>query len=661
MKEILQKLVQLNEKQNKELQGQTKATLDLKKEFRSKGMSDADITKELKKIAAGGFKDTLTKQNKAILDEQRERKVHNTIAGNIGGAVKRGVGGAVSGVANFLTPRGFLDKTGIVKQGGGGIIDQAFEARKARNDRIKARVMAGEVPEVKGVFNKLKQGFQLSGEAKKEQKQRREQAKLETAVEKDKQFMINNGIDEKTAEEAAMKKDGRGQKLNALAKLTSLSSFGSKDDKKDSKNSSKKDGEGKKDSKGLSEKEREDIKARDDQTKLLEKIVENTGGSTTTGGGSEDTPKGGGLLKGIGAGLGFLGKGIAGLGKGLGILAKSIGQGLAQGILAMVPALAALAAPPVLLGLGALTLAFMGIGKALGYMAPFMEKLAPVLSDVVKTMGSVLIEFIKGIPEMIVRIGGVITDLITTIAGAITGFMDKIVESIERLSVLDAGNMLKVGLGLTAIAGGLIAFSAGEAVAGVTNLVGGLFRAVTGQKSTVENLQEIAALGPDLEKAGVGMEKLARGMGGFDDVDSEQVEEQVVAASDIAKSADPAGAVAATRKSNKSQRRQMIDERRMKLRQQVEDLPPGEYIIKQGVVYDAKSGDIVSDTSKQISDYDREARKGGGNANINAPTNTNINTQTSNNFIRPQVRNNDNTVSAYYRGNWALESNASSF
>ena len=655
MKEILQKLVQLTEKQNKEIEGQTRATHDLKKEFRSKGMSDADITKELKKIAAGGFKDTLTKQNKTILDEQRERKVHNTIAGNIGGAVKRGVGGAVSGVANFLTPRGFLDKTGIVKQGGGGIIDQAFEARKARNDRIKARVMAGEVPEVKGVFNKLKQGFQLSGEAKKEQKQRREQSKLEAAVEKDKQFMIDNGIDEKTAEEAAMKKGGRGQKLNALAKLSSMSSFGSK--QKQNENIK----EGKKDSKGLSEKEREDIKARDDQTKLLEKIVENTGGSTTTGGGSEDTPKGGGLLKGIGAGLGFLGKGIAGLGKGLGILAKSIGSGLAKGILAMVPALAALAAPPVLLGLGALTLAFMGIGKALGYMAPFMEKLAPVLSDVVKTMGSVLIEFIKGIPEMIVRIGGVITDLITTIAGAITGFMDKIVESIERLSVLDAGNMMKVGLGLTAIAGGLIAFSTGEAIAGVTNLVGGLFRAVTGQKSTVENLQEIAALGPDLEKAGVGMEKLARGMGGFDDVDSEQVEEQVVAAGNIAKSADPAGAVAATRKSNKSQRRQMIDERRMKLRQQVEDLPPGEYIIKQGVVYDAKSGDIVSDTSKQISDYDREAGKGGGNANINAPTNTNINTQTSNNFIRPQVRNNDNTVSAYYRGNWALESNASSF
>lgn len=660
MKEILQKLVQLNEKQNKELQGQTKATLDLKKEFRAKGMSDADITKEIKKIAAGGFKDTLTKQNKAILDEQRQRKVHNTIAGNIGGAVKEKVSGAVSSVANFMTPRGFLDKTGIVKKGGGGIIDQAFEARKARNDRIKARVMAGEVPEVKGVFNKLKQGFQLSGEAKKEQKQRREQAKLEAAVEKDKQFMIDNGIDEKTAQEAAMKKDGRGQKLNALAKLTSLSSFGSKDDKKDSKNSSKKDGEGKKDSKGLSEKEREDVKARDDQTKLLEQIAENTSGSTAPGG-SEDTPKGGGLLKGIGAGLGFLGKGIAGLGKGLGILAKSIGQGLAQGILALVPALSALAAPPVLLGLGALTLAFMGIGKALQWMAPFMKEIAPVLSDIVKTVGDVLIEFIKGIPEMIVRIGGVITDLITTIAGAITGFMDKIVESIERLSVLDAGNMLKVGLGLTAIAGGLIAFSAGEAVAGVTNLVGGLFRAVTGQKSTVENLQEIAALGPDLEKAGVGMEKLARGMGRFDDVDSEQVQEQVVAASDIAKSADPAGAVAATRKSNKSQRRQMIDERRMKLRQQVEDLPPGEYIIKQGVVYDAKSGDIVSDTSKQISDYDREARKGGGNANINAPTNTNINTQTSNNFIRPQVRNNDNTVSTYYRGNWALESNASSF
>jgi len=654
MKEILQKLLQHSEKQTKAIESQTKVNDKLSKDLRSKGMSDKEITKELKKIAAGDFKETITKQNRTILDEQRERKVHNTIAGNIGGAVKRGVGGAVSGVANFLTPRGFLDKTGIVKQGGGGIIDQAFEARKARTDRIKARVMAGEVPEVKGVFNKLKQGFQLRGEAAKEQATRREQAKLEASIEKDKQFMMDNGIDEETAQKAAEKKGGRGKKLNALAKMTSLTAFESKEKQKENIK------EGKKDSKGLSEKEREDIKSRDDQTKLLEQIVENTGGSSATGGG-EDTPKGGGLLKGIGAGLGFLGKGIAGLGKGLGILAKSIGQGLAQGILAMVPALAALAAPPVLLGLGALTLAFMGIGKALGYMAPFMEKLAPVLSDVVKMLGSVFIEFIKGIPEMIVRIGGVITDLITTIAGAITGFMDKIVESIERLSVLDAGNMMAVGLGLGAIAAGLIAFSAGEAVAGVTNLVGGLFRAVTGQKSTVENLQEIAALGPDLEKAGVGMEKLARGMGGFDDVDSEHVEEQVVAAGDIAKSADPAGAVAATRKNNKSQRRQMIDERRLSLREKMKDLPPGEYIMKRGVVYDAKTGDVVSDTSKQISDYDRNSGKGGGGTNINAPTNTNISTQTSNNFIRPQVRNNDNTVSAYYKGNWMMESAASSF
>jgi len=83
-------------------------------------------------------------------------------------------------------------------------MDQAFEARKARNDRFKARVLAGAVPGVKGVFNKLKQGFQLRGEAAKEQATRREQAKLEGAIEKDKQFMMDNGIDEETAQKVAV-------------------------------------------------------------------------------------------------------------------------------------------------------------------------------------------------------------------------------------------------------------------------------------------------------------------------------------------------------------------------------------------------------------------------------------------------------------------------
>jgi len=657
MKEILQKLSLQSEKQTKAVEAQTKMNSEIASKLSKTGFSEKEMLAQLKKIAAGDYRKPLTEQNKAILDEQRDRKVHNTIAGNIGGAVKRGVGGAVSGVANFLTPRGFLDKTGIVKKGSGGIIDQAFEARKARNDRIKARVMAGEVPEVKGILNKLKQGFQLSGEAAKEQKQRREQAKLEDAVSKDEQFMIDNGIDPTIARKKALEKDDRGKKLNELAELTKTTAFGSKEKAKAAGEEEKE--KEKADSNVVTEEEREQLKLQEGQVDKLTEIADNTKTMADAFSGKASSKSsgdsGGGMFGGIG-------KGLTGLGKGIGGLTKGVLSGLSKGILALVPALAALAAPPVLLGLGALTLAFMGIGKALGYMAPFMEKLAPVLQDVVKTLGSVFIEFIKQIPEMIVSIGGVITDLIKTISDSVINFIDKITESIERLAALDGGNMMQVGLGLASIGTGLTVFAAGSAVNGLKELVGGLLNKLTGGKSTVEQLQELAALGPDLEKAGVGMEKLARGLGGFGNIDSEQVNEQVVAAKAKVTNITSGKMSPVTSYTKNGRTYKLTDQERMALSsadlsgQEIVTGPNGE----QRLVL--KDGEKLTAANGAIRDAERQAMREmmGGNTNINAPTTT-VNNSTSNNVVKAPVRNVDTSVNAYYRGNWIMESNASSF
>jgi len=657
MKEILQKLSLQSEKQTKAVEAQTKMNSEIASKLSKTGFSEKEMLAQLKKIAAGDYRKPLTEQNKAILDEQRDRKVHNTIAGNIGGAVKRGVGGAVSGVANFLTPRGFLDKTGIVKKGSGGIIDQAFEARKARNDRIKARVMAGEVPEVKGILNKLKQGFQLSGEAAKEQKQRREQAKLEDAVSKDEQFMIDNGIDPTIARKKALEKDDRGKKLNELAELTKTTAFGSKEKAKAAGEEEKE--KEKADSNVVTEEEREQLKLQEGQVDKLTEIADNTKTMADAFSGKASSKSsgdsGGGMFGGIG-------KGLTGLGKGIGGLTKGVLSGLSKGILALVPALAALAAPPVLLGLGALTLAFMGIGKALGYMAPFMEKLAPVLQDVVKTLGSVFIEFIKQIPEMIVSIGGVITDLIKTISDSVINFIDKITESIERLAALDGGNMMQVGLGLASIGTGLTVFAAGSAVNGLKELVGGLLNKLTGGKSTVEQLQELAALGPDLEKAGVGMEKLARGLGGFGNIDSEQVNEQVVAAKAKVTNITSGKMSPVTSYTKNGRTYKLTDQERMALSsadlsgQEIVTGPNGE----QRLVL--KDGEKLTAANGAIRDAERQAMREmmGGNTNINAPTTT-VNNSTSNNVVKAPVRNVDTSVNAYYRGNWIMESSASSF
>jgi hypothetical protein len=73
------------------------------------------------------------------------------------------------------------------------------------------------------------------------------------------------------------------------------------------------------------------------------------------------------------------------------------------------------------------------------------------------------------------------------------------------------------------IGAGLASFGLGGAVLGVTNLVGGLLNAVSGQKSPIEQLEQIAKLGPGLQQAGLGIEKLSSGLAGFSSTDGNKV------------------------------------------------------------------------------------------------------------------------------------------
>lgn len=625
MKEILQKLLLETEKQSKLSETANKR----------RAMTDKEMTEQFKKIAKGDFLKPLSEGNAAVLDRARDAKVHNTLAGNIGGAVM----GGVKNVGSFFTPRGFLDKTGIVKKGSGGIIDQMFEARKARTDRIKARVMAGEVPEEKGIFAKIKQGIQLSGEAKREQAQRRELAKLD----EQEQFMRDNGIDEQTIAQSDVR-----EKKNSLAEQMKVTGFGAKEEDDE-----------KADSNVVTEEEREQLKIQEDQSDKLDDIAENTKDMAAAlsgkGSGSSKPEESGGMFSGIGGAL-------SGLGKGVGGLAKGLGSGIGKGLIGLSTGLMALANPAALLGLGAVTLAVMGIAKALEIAAPAIKEFVPVMKEMVSTIGEVFIEGIKAIPEIISSVADAIVNLIGGIKDIIVGVMDKIVESVERLGKVDGTNLLAVGGGLFAVAAGLGAFATGSVVKGVTDTLGSLFNAVSGRKSTVEQLEDIAKLGPDLEKAGTGMEKLARGLGGFSDVESEKVEQDVVVAKAKVTNISKGKMSPVTSYTKNGRTYKLTDEERMALSnadlsgQEIVTGPNGE----QRLVL--KDGDKLTAANGAIKDAERQAMREmmGGNTNINAPTTT-VNNSTSNNVVKAPVRNVDTSVNAYYRGNWIMESNASSF
>lgn len=239
----------------------------------------------------------------------------------------------------------------------------------------------------------------------------------------------------------------------------------------------------------VSEDEIESARRVENQTAILEKIEKNTagGGNVKAIAPAEGGAGGGGILGGIGLGLASLGGGLAALGKGAGKGIQSLLFGLARG-------LAAMANPATIIGLGAVTLAVMGIGKALEMAAPGIE-----------AFGNAAEKIIGGIAEGIVAIVNSITD------------------AIERLAAVDGMNLIQVGAGLLAVSAGMATFGAANAVAGVGNLVGGLLSKVSGQKSPVDQIIALGESGVNIEKAGIGVEKLGNGLKAFSSIDADKI------------------------------------------------------------------------------------------------------------------------------------------
>ena len=344
----------------------------------------------------------------------------------------------------------------------------------------------------------------------------------------------------------------------------------------------------------------EQLKVQGAQSDLLAKIEENTrpGGTPTTKAESGEGG-GGGLLGGIGLGLKALGGGIQGLMSGAGKGIAAFLRGLAVG-------LASLANPATLVGLGAITLSIMGIGKALEMAAPFMEAFAPVLMKVVETIQTVFVAAIEKIPETIRAIGEVITGVITAISDSIVAVIDAVTSSIERLAAIDGTNLLSVGAGLAAVAAGMVAFGAGSAVAGVGNLVGGLLGAVTPGGSAIDQIMKLGNNGPNIEKAGVGVEKLAAGMTAFSSINTEKIK-----------------AIAAL---------------------------PVEKIAAMGAAMG--NAGVVEGKSAQNRALDAQAQGGGGgNTAVVAPTINNTTRQTQ--LIKPPIRNQESSVGSWLRSKYA--------
>jgi hypothetical protein len=101
------------------------------------------------------------------------------------------------------------------------------------------------------------------------------------------------------------------------------------------------------------------------------------------------------------------------------------------------------------------------------------------------------------------------------------GFKD-MTDGIERLANLDGNNLLTVAAGIGALGLAMAAFGAGQAAAGLGNLVSRFL--TIGTDSPIEQLIKIGASGEGVEKAGIGMEKLSAGMAAFNKVDAKSLD-----------------------------------------------------------------------------------------------------------------------------------------
>jgi hypothetical protein len=146
--------------------------------------------------------------------------------------------------------------------------------------------------------------------------------------------------------------------------------------------------------------------------------------------------------------------------------------------------------------------------------------------------------------------------------------------------------------------------SLANAVAGVGNLVGGFLGAISGQKSPVDQILALGEKGEGVEKAGIGVEKLATGLQAFSSIDAEKIK---------AIAALPTEKIAAM----------------------------GAAMGNAGQVY-AKSGENAG-----------AATKGGGGTQtnvVNAPV-SNVSKQS--NVIRAPIRNRDSSAQEYMRSRYA--------
>lgn len=214
-------------------------------------------------------------------------------------------------------------------------------------------------------------------------------------------------------------------------------------------------------------------------------------GKTTT----KTASSSGGFLK-------TLGNGIKSIGKGVGGALKAIGKGLGGFLKGLSGGLASLANPAALIGLAAITLAFIGLAAAIRIMGPALEPLGKMFKSIFEGIAAIVVPVIEILVNGFVQLADVIGNtmigmmeafapIVETVAGAFVSIAEVVGETI--IGVFDsigntigmiveksgsAGEVMLMAGAITALGFALGSFGVtsgvGAAAGGIGNAVGAI-------------------------------------------------------------------------------------------------------------------------------------------------------------------------------------------
>lgn len=263
---------------------------------------------------------------------------------------------------------------------------------------------------------------------------------------------------------------------------------------------------------------------------FFDKVTEKIGKSMdliSTGG-----KKLGKVLTSVGTGIGGFFKGLA---NGIGGVLKALGAGIGGFLKGVSAGLTALASPQALIGLGALTLAFIGFAAAMNIMAPALEPLGKMFKSIFEGIASIVVPIIEtligGYLRLAEVIGGTIIGVLqvfasivetvynafvqiaTVIGTTILGVFDSVSKTLGFIveNADKAPQILQMASSITAVGLALAALGGGAAVGAVAGFYGAIAEGATsliGGSTPMQKLEELLKLGPQLGTFGSNIQPL---------------------------------------------------------------------------------------------------------------------------------------------------------